>query len=160
MKIFKYKFSVAARVFIWLGLALAAVAFGITLYNVLAKNYNNSANIVYPIISYAAMFFASVLMATMLISLLVSSYYAVGDKKFKTSFGLIKSVFDTDNIVKILLDRGNGKLTVHFKDDSFIVIVVKPEWYEEFIAELLKCNPAIEYTINSKINTPDDKPGI
>lgn len=159
MKVFKYKFSALTRVFIWLGLALAAVAFGLTLYNVISGSYNNSANIIYPIISYAAMFFASALMATMLISLLVSSYYAVGEKKFKTSFGLVKSVFDTDNIVKILLDRETNKLTVFFKDNSFVVVVVKTEWYEDFISELLKCNPSIEYTVNSKTNSPDDKQG-
>lgn len=157
MKVFKYKFSALTRVFIWLGLALAAVAFGLTLYNVLSKSYNNSANIVYPIISYVAMFFVSTLMAVILISLLVSSYYAVGDKKFRTSFGLIKSTFLTDNITRILLDRETGKLTVHFKDNTFVVVVVKPEWYEDFISELLKCNPAIEYTINSKTSPPDDK---
>lgn len=158
MKVFKYKFSVLTRVFIWLGLALSAVAFGLTLYNVLSKSYNNSANIIYPIISYAAMFFVSLLMAVILISLLVSSYYAVGGKKFKTSFGIIKSTFNTDNIVKILLDRVTNKLTVFFKDNSFVVVVVKTEWYEDFISELLKCNPEVEYIINSKTNTPDDQP--
>lgn len=157
MKVFKYKFSALTRVFIWLGLALSATAFGITLYNVISKNYNDSSNPVYPIISYCALFFASALMAVLLISFLVSSYYAVGENKFKTSFGFIKSTFKTDDIVKIVLDRETNKLTVHFKDASFVVIVVKAEWYEDFIAEILKCNTSIEYSIISKTNSPDDE---
>lgn len=157
MKIFKYKFSTTTKVFIYLGLALAAAAFGLTLYNVISGSYNNYSNIIYPIISYAAMFFVSILLFIILISLLISSYYAVGDKKFKTSFGLIKSTFLTDKVQSVALDRETNKLTVHFNDDTFIVIVVKSEWYEEFINELIKCNPAIEYTIISKTNSPDDQ---
>ncbi len=157
MKIFKFKFTATTKVFIWLGLALSAAAFGVTLYNVLSGGYNNSANIVYPIIGYAAMFFVSVLLTVILISLLVSSYYAVGDKTLKTSFGIIKSKFDTDNIESIILDRETNKLAVHFKDSSFIMVVVKSEWYEDFITEILKCNPKIEYSIKSKENSPDDE---
>ena len=158
MKIFKYKFTALTKVFIWLGLALAATAFGLTIYNIATGSYNNSSNIVFPIISYVAMFIASVLMSVLLISLLVSSYYEVGDKKLKTSFGIIKSSFDTNNITSIVLDRKTDKLAVYFKDGSFIAVVVKREWYEEFVNELLKCNPAIEYSINSQTSPPDEKP--
>ena len=157
MKVFKYKFTNLTKIFIYAGLVLASAAFGVTLYNVLSGSYKNSAVIAYPVIGYAAMFFLSVMLFIISVSLLVSSYYAVGDKKLKTSFGIIKSTFNTDNIESVVLDRETNKLAVHFKDSSFIVIVVKSEWYEEFIDEILKCNPDIEYTINSKENSPDDQ---
>ena len=157
MKVFKYKFANVTKLFIWAGLILSVAAFGITLYNVLSGSYNNYANITYPVIGYAAMFLVSVLMFIILLSLLVSSYYAIGDKILKTSFGIIKSQFRTDDMESIVLDRATNKLAVHFKDSSFIMIVVKSEWYEDFIAEILKCNPKIEYTINSKENSPDDQ---
>lgn len=156
MKVFKYKFSTLTKVFIWLGLALSVAAFGFTLYNVLSGSYKNSVNIIYPIIGYVAMFFVSTLLAVILISLLISSYYAVGNKILKTSFGIIKSKFDTDNMESIVLDRTTNKLAVHFKDSSFIMIVVKSEWYEDFVTEILKCNPNMEYSIISKENSPDD----
>ena len=157
MKIFKYRFTKITHVFIYLGLALSVAAFGITLYNVLAGEYKSSPNMAYPIIGFVAMFAVSVLLFVILLSLLVSSYYSVGDKTLKTSFGIIKSKFSTDDMESIVLDRATNKLSVQFKTGSYILIAVKPEWYEDFINEILKCNPTIEYTINSVENSPDDQ---
>lgn len=157
MKIFKFKYSKLITVAIYAGMALAAAAFGVTLYNVIKGDFLNSSNIVYPIISYGIMFLISLLMFVILISLLFSSYYSVNSTTLKTSFGIVKSRFKLENIESILLDRETNKLTVHFVDKSFIYVVVKPEWYEDFISEILKNNPKIEYNINSKQNSPDDQ---
>ena len=157
MKVFKFKYSKLITAAIYVGMALAIAAFGVTLYNVLKGDFLQSNNIIYPILSNGIMFIISVLMFIILVSLLVSSYYSVDSKMLKTSFGIIKSKFKIENIESIVLDRETNKLTVHFEDKSFILIVVKPEWYEDFISELLKNNPKIEYTINSKENSPDDQ---
>ena len=37
------------------------------------------------------------------------------------------------------------------------MIVVKEEWYEEFIDTLCKANPSIEYSIKSKENDENEK---
>ena len=89
-------------------------------------------------------------------SLLLSSYYAIDGTTFKTSFGIIKSKYEVNKIQSIILDRTTGKLSVYFDENTFIVIVVKEEWYEDFIDELLKANPKIEYSVKSKENKPDD----
>lgn len=157
MKIFKFRYSKLIIVAIYAGIALALAAFGVTLYNVIKGDFLQSSNIIYPILSYGIMFLISVLMLVILVSLLVSSYYSVDSKILKTSFGIIKSKFKIENIESIVLDRQTNKLTVHFVDKTFILIVVKPEWYEDFISELIKNNPKIEYTINSKENSPDDQ---
>lgn len=155
MKVFKFKYSKLITVAIYAGIVLAIAAFGVTLYNVLTADSVQLS--VYRIIGYAVMFFISVLMLVILISLLLSSYYSVDSKTLKTSFGIIKSKFKLENIDSVTLDRTTNKLTVHFVDNTFILVVVKPEWYEEFINELLKNNPKIEYTVNSKHNSPDDQ---
>lgn len=157
MKIFKFRYSKLIIAAIYAGVALALAAFGVTLYNVIKGDFLQSSNIIYPILSYGIMFLISVLMLVILVSLLVSSYYSVDSKILKTSFGIIKSKFKIENIESIVLDRQTNKLTVHFVDKTFILIVVKPEWYEDFISELIKNNPKIEYTINSKENSPDDQ---
>lgn len=156
MKVFKFRYSKLITGAIYAGMALAVAAFGVTVYNVIKDDIFGSGNI-YPIISNGIMFFISVLMFVILVSLLVSSYYSIDDKILKTSFGIIKSKFKIENIENVVLDRQNNKLSVHFIDNTFILIVVNPEWYEEFISELLKRNPKIEYTINSKENSPDDQ---
>ncbi|MCH5146896.1 MAG: PH domain-containing protein [Clostridiales bacterium] len=156
MKVFKFKYSKLTTAFIYIGLALAVAAFGVTLYTVIKGDVFSVENKIYPIISHGVMFLVSVLLFVILLSLIISSYYSVGNNILKTSFGIIKSKFKIDNIKSVMLDRKTNKLTVHFADNSFILIAVKPEWYEDFINELLKNNPNIEYTINSKQNSPDD----
>lgn len=156
MKIFKFKYSKIATAFIYLGLALAATAFALNLYYLLTEGIDGAYNPAYPIIRYVLMFFVSILLAVILISLLVSSYYAVGDGVLKTSFGIIKSKYKLTDIENIILDRETNKLILQFKTQTFISVVVKPEWYEDFVNALLEKNPDINYSVKSKENTPDD----
>ena len=156
MKIFKFKYSKLTSVFIYIGIALAVATFGVTLYTVIKGDVFRTNNPVYPIISNCIMFLVSVLLFIILVSLIISSYYSIENNVLKTSFGIIKSKFKIDNIKSVMLDRQTNKLTVHFIDNSFFLIAVKPEWYDEFVSELIKNNPNIEYTINSKQNSPDD----
>lgn len=156
MKVFKFKFSKLTTAFIFAGILLAVAAFSLTLYNVIKADYLYSNKAIYSIIGFVAMFIVSVALLIILISLLASSYYAVGGDELKTSFGIIKSKFKISEIDKVILDRATEKLAVYFKNETFVMIVVKPEWYEEFVNELLKCNPQIEYVINSVKNSPDN----
>ena len=156
MKVFKYKFTKTITVFIYLGLALSVAAVAADTYLVIAEGIKSAANPVYPIIQYTLMYVVGILLFIILLSLLLSSYYAIDGTTFKTSFGIIKSKYDVNKIQSIILDRTTGKLSVYFNENTFIVIVVKEEWYEDFIDELLKANPKIEYSVKSKENKPDD----
>ena len=156
MKVFKYKFTKAITVFIYLGLALSVAAIAADTYLVIAEGIKSAAYPVYPIIQYTLMYLVGILLFIILLSLLLSSYYSVDGTTFKTSFGIIKSKYDVNKIESIVLDRTTGKLAVYFNESTFVVIVVKEEWYEEFIDALLKANPKIEYSVKSKENTPDD----
>ncbi len=157
MKTFKYKFTKLITAFIWAGMALAVAAFAMNTYFVFSEGLGSAANIVYPIIRFVLMYLISVAAFVILLSLLLSSYYCVTDTTLKTSFGIIKSKYDIQKIETVLLDRKTNKLSVYFEDKSFIVIVVKEEWYEDFVDELLKANRKIEFSIKSKENTPDDE---
>lgn len=157
MKKFNFRFTKLTKIFICLGLALAAGAAIVNTYMLVTNGISSAANPTIKIIQYAAMYFAAALLTVVLISLLVSSYYAVNDKKLITCFGIIKTKYDIEKIESVLLDRNTKKLSVFFSESHFIVIVVKEEWYEDFVAELLKVKPNIEFSINSKENTPDDE---
>ncbi len=156
MKVFKYKFTKTITVFIYLGLALSVAAVAADTYLVIAEGIKSAANPVYPIIQYTLMYVVGILLFIILLSLLLSSYYAIDGTTFKTSFGIIKSKYEVNKIQSIILDRTTGKLSVYFDENTFIVIVVKEEWYEDFIDELLRANPKIEYSVKSKENKPDD----
>ena len=70
---------------------------------------------------------------------------------------MIKSKYDLKDIKTLLLDRTTNKLSVYFNNESFIVIVVKEDWYDDFIDALCSANDKIEFTINSKENKKDDE---
>ena len=158
MKIFKYKFTKLIYALIGVILVLSVAGFAITLWQVIDFGID-TANPTFTIIRYILMFIVTIALIVILISLLISSYYAVDakSKTIKTSFGFIKSSYDIKTIDTVMLDRTTNKLTVVFEDEHFIVIVVKEEWYEDFVQAILDVYPKIEYTIKSKTSTNDDE---
>lgn len=157
MKKFKYKFSRLTTTLIYVGIALCVIGLGVNVYTIIAADLASSANIVFPIIQYTLMFLVPLALGVLLISLLISSYYSIENDTLKTSFGIIKSKYDIKKIQTILLDRTTDKLTVYFDNNSFIVIVVKEDWYDEFIDDLCNQNKNIEFSIKSKESLGNDK---
>ena len=155
MKIYKYKFTKLTLSLIYVGIALCVAGLGVNIYSISTSNIGESAKIVYPIIQYSLMFFIPIVLLILLISLILSSYYSIDATTLKTSFGIIKSKYDIREIQHIVLDRTTNKLTVFLNDSVFFVIVVREEWYEDFIDTLCKANPKIEFTIRSKENDLD-----
>lgn len=158
MKTFKYKFSKLTFWLIIAGLLLCVAAFALNLYQCIRYGIASAADPVYPIIQYTTMFVVTVALFSILLSVLIFSAYTVDDKYFKTRFGFIVSKYEVKKIERVTLDRKSNKLAVTFEDDNYIVIVVKEEWYEDFVQALLKVNPKIEYEIKSLEN--DKKDGL
>lgn len=135
-----------------LGMALCGLGFGLNLFYCIKNGVSHAADPVYPILQYVLMFIVTVVLFVLLLSILLFSSYSVDGMYFKTKFGLIVSKYDVEKINEVALDRKSNKLTVHFKSGEFIVIVVKQEWYDNFIDAVLEANPKIEYTVNSLEN--------
>lgn len=158
MKVFKYRFTKLIYALIGAGIALCAIGFGINVYVCITQGVSSAVNPAYPIIQYCIMFLVSATLAVILISLLVSSYYSVDKKYLKTSFGIIKSKYAVADIETVELDRKKNKLSVYFNNGSYVIIVVKEEWYADFVQAILDVNPKIEYSIVSKDSIdPDNK---
>lgn len=156
MKRFKYKFTTFLKVSIWLGIALSVAGFTVNLVMCILNGVSSAANPMYPILQYSLMFFATVALFAILVSVLLNSAYVIDGKKFKTQFGFIVSKYNVDEIETVTLDRKTNKLAVTFSNGSYIIIVVKQDWYDDFISALLEANPKIEYSINSLENKPED----
>lgn len=157
MKTFKYKFTKLMKALMILGMILCAAGFAVNLYYCITNGARNAVNPVYPIMQYVLMFFVTVVLFVLLLSIMVNSAYIIDGKTFKTRFGFIVSKYDVEKIDGVCLDRKTNKLTVAFTSGEYMVIVVKQEWYDEFITELLLANPKIEYTVNSLDNSDIDK---
>ncbi|MGN0824618.1 MAG: hypothetical protein ACI4MB_06100 [Candidatus Coproplasma sp.] len=157
MKKFKYKFTKLITALIYAGIALSVAGFGINLYYCIANGIKGAADPVYPILQYALMFLVTITLIVLLVSVLVSSCYIIDGKYFKTKFGFIISKYDVENIDTIVDNKKTGKLTVTFANGEYMVIVVKQEWYNDFIEALLAANRKIEYSIISLDKTDLDK---
>ena len=152
MKSFKYKFTPLMKALMIIGLVLCGVGFAVNLFYCIKNGTRNAADPVYPIMQYVLMFFITVFLAAIIISVMANSAYVIDGKTFKTKFGFIISKYDVEKIENCTLDRKTNKLTVTFTSSEFIVIVVKQDWYEDFVNALLAANPKIEYTVNSLEN--------
>ena len=148
----KFKFTKLISTFIYIGIALAAAAFITNTVLIVLEKWDD-AKIIYSIIQYALMYFVSVLLFIILISLRLSSFYSIENTTLKTNFGIIKSKYDILKIESILLDRTTDKLSIYFDNQNFIVIAVKEDWYGDFTDAILKANPKIEFSIKSKENS-------
>lgn len=157
MKIYKYKFTRLLKALMVLGMVLCALGFGVNLYYCIVNGARHAANPIYPIMQYVLMFFVTVVLFVLLFSIMLRSAYVIDGKVFKTRFGLITSKYDIEKIENITLDRKTDKLTVAFTSGEYIVIVVKQQWYEEFVTELLLANPKIKYDIISLENNDTEK---
>lgn len=157
MKTFKFKFTPLLKALMILGMVVCGVGFGVNTFYLVTNGVKSAANPVYPILQYALMYFITVALFVLLFSILLFSAYVIDGKTFKTRFGIITSKYDVEKIDNITLDRKTNKLTVTFTSGEYMVIVVRQDWYEQFIDELLKANNKIEYKINSLENDGKDK---
>ncbi|MDE7086741.1 MAG: hypothetical protein K2O67_00945 [Clostridia bacterium] len=156
MKSFKYKFTNLMKVLLIAAIIVSAIGFGLTTWRLIV-NGARTADPVYSILTYALMYFVTVAVFVLCLSILLNSSYVIDGKSFKTKFGFIVSKYDVEKITDVTLDRKTNKLTVTFDNEQYIVIVVKQDWYEEFISKLLVANPKIEYSVISLENDGTDK---
>ena len=157
MKIFKYKFTRLIYALIAIGMVACAAGFGVNLWLCVSNGIPDTNNATFTILRYAIMFIVTVVLFAILLSLLISSYYAVDNEHIKTKFGFLASKYEIKEVDSVILDRNTNKLTVTFKNDSFIVIVVKEQWYDEFVQAILDVKPVIEYSIISKTGQKSGK---
>lgn len=133
-----------------MALVLCVVGFGFNLYQVITQGVSESYNVFYTVLRYGLLFFVTIALSVILISLLAKSYYSIDDKFLKTHYGFIVSKYEIAKIDKIILDRATEKLTVILSETSYLNIVIQKESYDEFITCLQKANPKIEYQIISE----------
>ncbi len=153
-KSFPFKFTPMMLVLFSVGLALCGIGFGLTLWRFLNFLKNDIGN-VYRWIEYVLLFFVSLFLAALIISMFCRSRYVLTEKYLILQFGFIKQKYDLKSICSVHLFKGMNKIAVYF--DSFktkyAVIVVKDVWYDEFIKSLIECNPKIGFSFS----TPEEE---
>lgn len=128
-----------------LGLVLCAGGFALNLLRLLKYGAED----LYAWISYGILFFVSVFLTVIIISMLIRSQYVVTDKQLIMQFGIIRSKYELNKIASVHLFQGAKKLAVYFDDNRYMAIVVKDAWYDDFVKTLTEKNPSIGFSFST-----------
>ena len=145
MKSYKFRFSKLVLVLIGLAIAAALAAVAYTVYRIYLYGFSSPLLV----IQHVAVLIVAALAIVIFVSLLIRSVYKITDTQIILWFGIVKQTFKIANIESVHLFTKTNKLVIYFKDDKYTVIVVKPEWYNEFTKEILARNDKIRYDVST-----------
>ncbi len=144
VKRFPFRFTPFICFLLILGVALCLASFGLTTwyFTDFIKGDISSA---YEWIKYVLLYGVSVAGTVIFLSILIRSEYLLTAQKLRIRFGVIVSSYDLKSIRSVKHLRGSDKLAVYFERDKYMMIVVNPSWYDDFVKSLLERNPKIGF---------------
>lgn len=144
-----------------IGIVLCAVCFALTSWQFVefVIGVRGDISSVWEWIKYILLYFVSVFLSLLLIAMLIRSRYIITERRLITQFGIIFSKYEIKKIRSVCLVSGTKKLNVYFDDfkSRFITIVVKEEWYDDFIRTLTSINEKIEFDFTDPENNDRKK---
>ena len=153
-KVFPFRFNTLGILLSVIVLFLCVVGMGISIYRIIGEGIQDLADgLKHPFIIAVSLF-----CATVVISILIRSEYAVTDEELITKFGFIKSRLPLSSITAIEHDRSTQKLTVYCGEE-FSVFTLKKEWADDFTHEICLANPQIEFSFTMTENKPPKSDG-
>lgn len=144
MRTFRFRFSKTIILLQIAAMILAAAAIVYTAYRMATVGFGSASLI----IQYVVLLLFGVLAIVIFSAMLIRSVYVVGKKEIVLRFGLIKTVYKIKDIESIRLFSKTNKLVLYFKNEKYTVISVKPEWFNDFIREVLSHNLNIRYDVS------------
>lgn len=144
MRTFRFRFSKLIILLQIAAMVLAAAAIAYTVYRMITLGFSDASLI----IQYVLLLLFGVGAIVIFSAMLIRSVYIVGKNEIILRFGLIKSVYKIKEIESIRLFSKTNKLVLYFKNEKYTVISVKPEWYNDFIREVLSHNLNIRYDVS------------
>lgn len=161
VKTYKFRFSPMMIAVFCIGIALCAVCFALTSWQFVefVIGVRGDISSVWEWIKYILLYFVSVFLSLLLIAMLIRSRYIITERRLITQFGIIFSKYEIKKIRSVCLVSGTKKLNVYFDDfkSRFITIVVKEEWYDDFIKTLTSINEKIEFDFTDPENNDRKK---
>jgi hypothetical protein len=161
VKTYKFRFSPMMIAVFCIGIVLCAVCFALTSWQFVefVIGVRGDISSVWEWIKYILLYFVSVFLSLLLIAMLIRSRYIITERRLITQFGIIFSKYEIKKIRSVCLVSGTKKLNVYFDDfkSRFITIVVKEEWYDDFIKTLTSINEKIEFDFTDPENNDRKK---
>ena len=161
VKTYKFRFSPMMIAVFCIGIVLCAVCFALTSWQFVefVIGVRGDISSVWEWIKYILLYFVSVFLSLLLIAMLIRSRYIITERRLIMQFGIIFSKYEIKKIRSVCLVSGTKKLNVYFDDfkSRFITIVVKEEWYDDFIKTLTSINEKIEFDFTDPENNDRKK---
>ena len=124
---------------------LAAVCFAWNLYRLIISIGNPVSLSAYDYIRIALCLVLPVVFIAFVTAAIVSSRYIVGEKELKVAFGFLADKYKTSDIDSLVKDVKKNTLTIAFKDESTLNVIISPEFFGDFCAEIMKKNRNVSY---------------
>lgn len=149
MKSFRFRYSNTVWILLSLVLVLSLTGLIWNIFNLIEFLPTGS----YKVGTYSIIVALTALLTVLVVSVMVYGRYVIKDGKLYSYFGFIRSKMEINDIICLTHFKKSDKLVAYFKDGTYTVIVISPDFYEEFISSVRKVNPSILY--DAKIDGED-----
>lgn len=143
MKSFRFKYSTTVWVLLSLVIVLSAVGIVWNAFNFITFMHESTIKAV----SYALIILLTAFLFAFVLSVVFYGKYVIKDGCIVQYFGFLKTKTPVKDIVEITHFKKSDKLVVYFCDKKYTVIVISPEYYEQFILAVRALNSAIVYDV-------------
>lgn len=143
---FKYKYKTYILISFILVYVLGAVCFVWNLYRLIAAANSPIELSVYNYITYSLCLVLPVVFDVFVTAALINSCYEIKDGFLRVRFGLLSDKYRISDIDSLIKNVSLNKLTVIFKDESPMKVIIDESKFDDFSTEILKINKTISYS--------------
>ena len=142
MKKFRFKYAPSVWVLLAIVLLLSVAGLIWNIFNLLEfLALNNS----FKVVSSAIISIVCLFLTIFVLSVLFYGNYLIKGDFLYNNFGFFRSKFKVEDIVCISLFKKSNKLVTYFLDQTYTVIVIDENLYDDFVVSLRKVNQKIIY---------------
>lgn len=100
---------------------------------------------VYDYASVALCLILPIICIAFIVALLVNSYYSVDEKHLTIRLGFLKDVYPIKDVANLIRNVKTDVLTISFKDESTLRVIIDKSSFDDFSAALMKSNKNVVY---------------
>ena len=130
----KYRFRFHPSVWVLLSFAMliSLAGVGLNIFNIIALEGYGAEKISFYVVILApsAFFFVFSL------SIALGSFYTVKNGHIYSRLGIIKSKIAIEDVLQFTHFKKSDKLVAYFKNGKYVVIVISPDHFDKFVAEV------------------------
>ena len=147
----KYKFCYSLTVWLLLALVtvLSMIGLAWNIFNLVVTIKTGG----FKVLSYSIIIVLTAFLLIFALSVALYGKYVIKSGFVYSYFGFVRSKFAISEVTEITHFKKSDKLVLYFKDNSYTVIVISPEFYNDFVLSLREQNKAIIFS--AKIDGED-----